>query len=81
MSQFGRKFDEALDRHITGNYGENQFDVDYDKIIEANGDLRQQLRQDILDRYDNWEYWNQEIVEDWINENDEKLKQIRDGEK
>tara|TARA_Y100000310_G_C20643286_1_gene795158 strand:- start:465 stop:710 length:246 start_codon:yes stop_codon:yes gene_type:complete len=81
MSQFGRKFDEALDRHITGNYGENQFDVDYDKIIEANDDLRQQLRQDILDRYDNWEYWNQEIVEDWINENDEKLKQIRDGEK
>ena len=26
MSSFGRKFDEALDRHITGNYGEDQFE-------------------------------------------------------
>jgi len=25
MSRFGRQFDNALDRHITGNYGENQF--------------------------------------------------------
>lgn len=25
MSVFGRKFDEALDKHITGNYGEKQF--------------------------------------------------------
>ena len=24
MSRYGRKFDEALDRHITGNYGEDQ---------------------------------------------------------
>lgn len=25
MSRFGRQFDNALDRHITGNYGEDQF--------------------------------------------------------
>ena len=25
MSEFGKKFDESLDRHITGNYGEDQF--------------------------------------------------------
>ena len=25
MSRFGKQFDNALDRHITGNYGENQF--------------------------------------------------------
>jgi len=25
MSRFGRQFDNALDMHITGNYGENQF--------------------------------------------------------
>ncbi len=25
MSSFGRSFDNALDRHITGNYGEDQF--------------------------------------------------------
>ena len=24
MSRYGRRFDEALDRHITGNYGEDQ---------------------------------------------------------
>lgn len=32
MSKFGRKFDEALDRHITGNYGENQFKHTYECI-------------------------------------------------
>jgi len=26
MSKFGKRFDEALDRHITGNYGEDQFE-------------------------------------------------------
>lgn len=31
MSQFGRKFDEALDRHITGNYGEDQFKNEEEK--------------------------------------------------
>ena len=25
MSRFGKQFDEALDRHITGNYGDDQF--------------------------------------------------------
>ena len=25
MSRFGRQFDNALDRHIIGNYGEDQF--------------------------------------------------------
>lgn len=25
MSSFGKRFDEALDKHITGNYGEDQF--------------------------------------------------------
>lgn len=26
MSRFGKQFDDALDRHITGNYGEKQFE-------------------------------------------------------
>lgn len=25
MSEYGKDFDKALDRYITGNYGENQF--------------------------------------------------------
>ena len=30
MSRFGKQFDNALDRHITGNYGENQFKEERD---------------------------------------------------
>ena len=30
MSRFGKQFDNALDRHITGNYGEDQFKEERD---------------------------------------------------
>ena len=32
MSQFGRKFDIELDKHITGNYGEDQFEKEEDFV-------------------------------------------------
>lgn len=30
MSRFGKRFDEALDKHITGNYGEDQLKEEFD---------------------------------------------------
>ena len=30
MSQFGKEFDRKLDKHIIGNYGENQFEEEED---------------------------------------------------
>jgi len=36
-------------------------------------ELRRQLREDILDRYDNKEYWEQDIIDNWENDSNNEL--------
>jgi hypothetical protein len=47
------------------------------KIKELAKKLRKQLRENILERYDNEEYWDQEIIEEFFQDNgieDEKIQ-------
>ena len=41
--------------------------------IEKKRELREILTRDILDRYDNEEYWNEQIIEDFLIEEEAKL--------
>ena len=54
MSQFGKSFDMRLDKHITGNYGEDQ-----------------------LERIEDLDYADKQVVDNLIRENIKLLKQIR----